>query len=78
LLDEPSLGLAPNLAAEIFIAIRHIADEGVPILLVEQRAAQALAIADRAYLLETGRITASGAAADFAHDASLRIAYLGA
>jgi ABC-type branched-subunit amino acid transport system ATPase component/ABC-type branched-subunit amino acid transport system permease subunit len=78
LLDEPSLGLAPNLSAEIFAAIRHLADEGIPILLVEQRAAQALAIADRAYVLETGRVAASGAAADLAHDASVRTAYLGA
>ena len=54
LLDEPSLGLAPNLSAEIFAAIRRLADEGIPILLVEQRAAQALAIADRAYVLSTG------------------------
>ncbi|MCU0270430.1 MAG: ATP-binding cassette domain-containing protein [Acidimicrobiales bacterium] len=77
LLDEPSLGLAPNLSAEIFAAIRRLADEGIPILLVEQRAAAALAIADRAYVLETGRIVTRGRAADLAHDEAVRVAYLG-
>jgi branched-chain amino acid transport system ATP-binding protein len=60
LLDEPSLGLAPLIIVEIFRTIRALRDSGLTILLVEQMANQALAVADRAYVLETGRITAAG------------------
>ncbi len=77
LLDEPSLGLAPNLADEVFAAIRGLADEGIPILLVEQRAAQALAMSDRAYVLATGSVVTSGPASSLATDPAVRAAYLG-
>ena len=60
LLDEPSLGLAPILVREIFAAIARLRGEGVTILLVEQMALQALALADRAYVLERGRVTLAG------------------
>lgn len=78
LLDEPSHGLAPQLVAEVFRIIAELAAEGTTILLVEQRANQALAAAGRAYVLEAGRITASGAAADLARDPRVRAAFLGA
>ena len=78
LLDEPSLGLAPLLVAEVFAIVRQLASEGVTILLVEQLANLALAVADRAYVLETGEITASGPAAEVAADPRVRAAYLGA
>jgi ABC-type branched-subunit amino acid transport system ATPase component len=78
LLDEPSLGLAPILVEQVFEIVRDLADEGVPILVVEQMAARALALADRAYILETGKITASGPAAELAADHEVRSAYLGA
>jgi branched-chain amino acid transport system ATP-binding protein len=77
LLDEPSLGLAPLIVKEIFQIIRKLREAGVTILLVEQMANQALQIADRAYVLETGKITLSGAARDLMHDAGVREAYLG-
>lgn len=78
LLDEPSLGLAPLLVADVFRIVRQLASEGVTILLVEQLANLALTVADRAYVLETGEITASGAAAEVAADPRVRAAYLGA
>jgi branched-chain amino acid transport system ATP-binding protein len=78
LLDEPSLGLAPILVTEVFRIIRELAAEGTTILLVEQMANQALAVADRAYVLETGTITAEGPAADVRADTRVRAAYLGA
>ena len=78
LLDEPSLGLAPLLVAEVFAIVRSLAAEGVTILLVEQLANLALNVADRAYVLETGEITASGPAAQVAADPRVRTAYLGA
>ena len=78
LLDEPSFGLAPLIVAEIFAIMQRInKEEGVGILLVEQNASMALAISDRAYLLETGRIVMSGSAADFQKDESIRRSYLG-
>jgi branched-chain amino acid transport system ATP-binding protein len=78
LLDEPSMGLAPKLVAEIFAAIRTLRDAGTTILLVDQNARAALAIADRAYVLETGRVTMSGPACDIAVDPRVKEAYLGA
>jgi branched-chain amino acid transport system ATP-binding protein len=77
LLDEPSLGLAPAVVDEIFDRIEQINREGTSILLVEQNAQMALAIADHGYVLETGRITLSGPAADLAANASIRESYLG-
>ncbi len=78
LLDEPSFGLAPLIVREIFDIMRRIiADQGVSILVVEQNANLALAIADRAYLLETGRIVMSGPAAEIQKDEAIRRSYLG-
>lgn len=77
LLDEPSLGLAPLLVKEIFNVVRRIRERGVTVLLVEQNAHLALAIADRAYVLETGRVVMSGAAGDIARDPGVKAAYLG-
>ena len=77
LLDEPSMGLAPNLVDHVLAVIRALKDEGLTILLVEQNAAAALAIADRAYVLETGRITLSGSAAEIRADRRVQDAYLG-
>jgi branched-chain amino acid transport system ATP-binding protein len=77
LLDEPSLGLAPLVVREIFDVIRMLKSQGVTILLVEQMANQALAVADRAYVLETGRITLTGTGAELRRDPRVRAAYLG-
>lgn len=77
LLDEPSLGLAPLVIADIFRAIGELRDSGLTIVLVEQMASQALAVADRAYVLETGRVTAEGSGKDLLHDPKVRAAYLG-
>jgi len=77
LLDEPSLGLAPMLVREIFVAIQRLREQGVTILLVEQMAAQALALADRAFVLERGRITLEGSAEAVARDPAVIEAYLG-
>jgi branched-chain amino acid transport system ATP-binding protein len=77
LLDEPSMGLAPNLVDTVLAAIRALKDDGLTILLVEQNARAALAIADRAYVLETGRVTLDGTAAQIQADARVREAYLG-
>lgn len=78
LLDEPSLGLAPLLVKEIFNVVKRIRDRGVTVLLVEQNAHMSLAIADRAYVLETGRVVMSGPAQDIARDPRVKEAYLGA
>ncbi len=77
LLDEPSMGLAPNLVDHVFSIIRALKDDNLTILLVEQNARAALAIADRAYLLETGRVTLDGPAAKIQSDPLVRQAYLG-
>ena len=77
LLDEPSMGLAPKLVAEIFGHIAALKAKGTTILLVDQNARAALAIADRGYVLETGRIVGEGRAADLLHDPQVRAAYLG-
>ena len=76
-LDEPSMGLAPKLVRAIFGMIADICNEGTSILLVEQNARQALRIAHRAYVLESGRIALAGAARDLAQDSRVRAAYLG-
>ena len=78
LLDEPSLGLAPLLVKEIFNVVQRIRERGVTILLVEQNAHLSLAIADRAYVLETGRVVMSGDAKTLAKDPRIKAAYLGA
>jgi vanillin dehydrogenase len=77
LLDEPSLGLSPLVCSELFQALSRIKELGVGVLLVEQNARQALAIAGRGYLLENGRIVGEGAAADLRDDPAVRRAYLG-
>jgi len=77
LLDEPSLGLAPILVREIFTVIGRLRGEGVTILLVEQMAGQALTLADRAYVLERGRITLAGSSAEIRENPAVVRAYLG-
>ena len=77
MLDEPSMGLAPILVEQIFDIIKELHGAGVTILLVEQNAQMALSIADRAYVLGTGKITISGNAADVLADDRVRAAYLG-
>jgi len=77
MLDEPSMGLAPILVEQIFDIIGRLHKAGTTILLVEQNAKMALSIADRAYVLETGRIVNSGTGAELLHDDSVRRAYLG-
>jgi len=77
LLDEPSMGLAPRLVAEIYGHIRTMRQLGVTIVLVDQNARSALAIADRAYVLETGSVTMHGRGADLAADPAVQAAYLG-
>jgi branched-chain amino acid transport system ATP-binding protein len=77
LLDEPSMGLAPLLVAQIFEIITEINRQGMTVLLVEQNAAQALRRADRAYVLETGRVVKAAAASELLEDESVRNAYLG-
>jgi len=78
LLDEPSLGLAPLIIRDIFETIRSLRKTGLTILLVEQMANQALAVADFAYVLETGRITHQGKGSELLNDERVRAAYLGA
>ena len=77
LLDEPSMGLSPLLVSEIFRIIQEINDKGTTVLLVEQNAKRALAIADRAYVLETGLITLEGTGDELANDERVQKAYLG-
>ncbi|MEG4997525.1 ABC transporter ATP-binding protein [Microcoleus sp. B4-D4] len=77
LLDEPSLGLAPAIVKEIFTIIQNLRSTGVTILLVEQNANLALQIADRAYVLEAGKITLTGIGLDLLNDERIRSAYLG-
>jgi branched-chain amino acid transport system ATP-binding protein len=77
MLDEPSMGLAPILVEQIFDIIREMNQAGTTILLVEQNAQMALSIANRAYVMETGRISMKGDANDLMHDDNVRKAYLG-
>jgi branched-chain amino acid transport system ATP-binding protein len=77
LLDEPSMGLAPILVEEVFRTIVEVRRQGMTVLLVEQNANMALSIADRGYVLETGRIVLSGKASDLAAMDEVRAAYLG-
>jgi branched-chain amino acid transport system ATP-binding protein len=77
LLDEPSLGLSPILVQTIFAVIRDINARGTTVLLIEQNARQALAVASRGYVLEVGRIAHAGAAAELSASAAVRAAYLG-
>ncbi len=77
MLDEPSMGLAPILVEQIFSIIEELHAAGTTILLVEQNATMALSIADRAYVLETGRIVMEGKASDLLEDDSVKKAYLG-
>jgi branched-chain amino acid transport system ATP-binding protein len=77
LLDEPSLGLSPRLTRDIFAVIARLNAEGATILLVEQNARRALAVASRAYVLETGRVVMSGPAGELGADPRIRAAYLG-
>jgi len=77
LLDEPSMGLAPMLVTQIFAIIKEINSRGTTVLLVEQNAQQALQLAHRAYVMETGRIVKSAPAADLLDDPEVRAAYLG-
>ena len=78
LMDEPSMGLSPLLVKEIFAIIQELHKSGITILLVEQNAKMALAVADRTYVLETGTISMEGKASDLAADDRVRKAYLGA
>ena len=78
LMDEPSMGLSPKLVKEIFSIIRKLHEQGITILLVEQNAKMALSIADRAYVLETGRITMEGDAKELLNNEQVRKAHLGA
>jgi branched-chain amino acid transport system ATP-binding protein len=77
MLDEPSLGLAPLIVQAIFQVIRQLHSTGVTILLVEQNARQALQIADRGYLLETGRVVLSGTASELRASPEVESFYLG-
>ena len=77
MLDEPSMGLAPILVEQIFDIIRKLHKEGTTILLVEQNAQMALSVADRAYVMETGKITLSGTGAELAASDEVKKAYLG-
>ena len=77
MLDEPSMGLAPILVEQIFDIIRQLHEAGTTILLVEQNAQMALSVADRAYVLETGRITLSGTGKELAESPEVKKAYLG-
>ena len=77
MMDEPSMGLSPILVSQVFDIIKDMNDKGITILLVEQNAEKALKIADRAYVLETGAITASGTGAELASSPEIRKAYLG-
>ncbi len=77
LLDEPSMGLAPLVVQQIFEIIKEINDDGVTVLVVEQNATQALGLADRGYVLETGEVVLSGTGAELLADDRIRAAYLG-
>jgi branched-chain amino acid transport system ATP-binding protein len=76
-MDEPSMGLSPIFVNEIFDIIKEVSDNGTTVLLVEQNAKKALSIADRAYVLETGRVTMDGKASDLLNNEAVQKAYLG-
>ena len=76
-MDEPSMGLSPIMVNEIFDIIRAVSESGTTVLLVEQNAKKALSIADRAYVLETGKIVLSGDVKELLEDDSIKKAYLG-
>lgn len=78
LMDEPSMGLSPLLVSEIFSIIKELHKDGITILLVEQNAKMALSVADRAYVLENGKISMSGEAKELLNDSRVKKAYLGA
>jgi branched-chain amino acid transport system ATP-binding protein len=78
LLDEPSLGLAPKMTEYVFGMIGELRSEGLTIMLIEQKARQTLKFADRAYLIETGRMVTSGTAAELARNSIVSEAFLGA
>ena len=78
LMDEPSMGLSPLLVQEIFSIIKEVNAQGITVLLVEQNAKMALKVANRAYVLETGKIKLSGDAQELLHNDEVRKAYLGA
>ena len=77
LMDEPSMGLSPILVNDIFEIIKDVSESGTTVLLVEQNAKKALSIADRAYVLETGKIVLEGKASALLNDDSVKKAYLG-
>jgi branched-chain amino acid transport system ATP-binding protein len=77
MLDEPSHGIMPKLVDEIFVAVKRIRDAGMTVLIVEQRMAECLDIADRAYILQTGRVLMQGPAAEIKGNPDVRKAYLG-
>ena len=77
LMDEPSMGLSPLFVGEVFKIIEEIKKSGTTVLLVEQNAKKALEVADRAYVLETGKIVLSGDAKDLMNDEAVKKAYLG-
>ena len=77
LMDEPSMGLSPLFVSEIFKIIEEVSAQGVTILLVEQNAKKALSIADRAYVLETGKVVMSGPARELMANDAIKAAYLG-
>jgi branched-chain amino acid transport system ATP-binding protein len=77
LLDEPSMGLAPRLVAEVFAYVKSLKDSGTTLFLVDQNARAALAIADRAYVIETGKIVLSGSGAELLASEKVQAAYLG-
>jgi branched-chain amino acid transport system ATP-binding protein len=77
MLDEPSLGLAPVVVRQVFGIIRRLREEGLTILLVEQSLKQALEVADRGYVVETGRIAMEGPAGELLDDPAIRSSYLG-
>jgi branched-chain amino acid transport system ATP-binding protein len=77
LLDEPSMGLSPIMVDKIFEVVKDVYSQGMTLLLVEQNASRALAIANRGYVMESGIITMTGNAQDMLHDPKVRAAYLG-
>ena len=77
LLDEPSMGLSPRLTPEVFKVLRSLKEENITVFIVEQNAYEALELADRAYIMETGNITLEGSSTDLIHDERVKDAYLG-